>query len=648
MNRFFVSAAVVAALPVVAVAQDANDDLVGEDVIVSGSRTPIAASAFGRANSVITAEEIERRQIREVAEVLRSLPGVSVNRTGGPGGLTQVRIRGAEANHVLVLIDGVEVSQAQSGEYDFAGLLTSDIERIEVLRGPQSALYGSNASSGVISITTKRGQRNSFSAGGALEGGSNGTAMIEAYMRGGGEDFDVSFSGAFRRDGGFDVSETPGGKSDTDRNFTLNSAANFSVTDALLVSGTVRFTDRNTDADRFNFGAATRAGLVTDANDYLDERQFYASLGAQLETFGGRVVHKARLDYTDVASKNFASGAPSSDTVSDRLKAGYQATVALDAQRVDTASQTLTLATEWEREGFQNKDANLVFNVTQLARQQRQLFGFSAEYRGSFFDALDIQLGLRYDINDDFENALTYSAGVSYFVDATGTRLHGSVGTGVTNPSFSEQFGFIPASFIGNPNLKPEENFSWDVGIEQGFLNERIVLDVTYFQDRLKDEIVSVFDPMTFLSSPENQNGISRRQGVEVSANMEPVDGLTVRASYTWLNASDPNGQVEIRRPRHEAGVNIAYAFLNGAAVVSADGRFVAGNFDSDFTAASFGAARTRLQDYFLLDVAGSYQMNETVQINLRVENVTDADYEELDGFGTRGITGFGGVRLTF
>ncbi|MEM7058797.1 MAG: TonB-dependent receptor [Pseudomonadota bacterium] len=648
MIRHSITAAVVAAVPAFASAQAGEDNLVGEDIVVSGGRTPIAANAYGRAHSVVTAEEIERRQITEVSEALRSLPGVSVSRTGGPGGLTQVRIRGAEGNHVLVLIDGIEVSQAQSGEYDFAGLLTAGIERVEVLRGPQSALYGSNATAGVISITTKRGERNSFAANGVLEGGSNGTSLAQASMRGGGEDFDFSISAAFRRDGGFDVSDDPGGKGDEDRNITFNSAINVSVTEELMIGGTVRFTDRESDFDEFNFGAANPADLVTDANNSTEQREIFASLRAQLETFGGRVVHQAAVGYTDVASANFTDAVRSSDTESDRLKASYQATIALDSARVDSAAHTLTLATEWEREGFQNTNPALVFDASQLERQERELFGFVGEYRGSFFDALDLQLGVRYDVNDDFDNAFTYSAGASYLVNATGTRFHGSVGTGVTNPSFFEQFGFIPATFIGNPDLRPEENFSWDIGLEQTFWNDRIVLDVTYFQARLRDEIATVFDTTTFTSTPVNQNGISRRQGVEISADVEPVDGLTIGGSYTWLSASDPDGRIEVRRPRHEGGINVAYDFLGGAAVITADGRIVLGNFDSDFTSPSFGVARTSLDDYFLLDVAGSYQVNDMVKLTLRVENVTDTDYEEVDGFATRGITGFGGVRLTF
>lgn len=641
-------AAVVAVLPVLALAQGTEGDLVTEDIIVYGGRTPIAADSYGRANSVVTAEDIERRQITEVSEVLRVLPGVSVSRSGGPGGVTEVRIRGAESNHVLVLIDGIEVSQTQTGLYDFAGLLTADIDRIEVLRGPQSALYGSNATSGVISITTKRGERNNFSAGAALEGGSNGSSLAQAYIRGGGEGFDFTFSAALLNDNGYDISDQVGGESDENRNFTFNSAVNISVTDELTIGGTVRFTDRRSEFDDFNFGAADSAGLVTDADNYSEQRDIFAAITGELETFGGRVLHKARLDYTNVEFTNFTASVPDSENVSDRLKASYQATFALGSARVDAAAHTLTLATEWEREGFKNTDPTLVFDPSQLARQQRDLFGFAGEYRGSFFEALDIQLGLRYDINDDFDNALTYSAGVSYLVDQTGTRFHGSVGTGVTNPTFAEQFGFIPATFQGNPDLQPEENFSWDIGVEQTFWRDRAVIDVTYFRDRLKNEIVTLFPAPTFIATPANQTGISRREGVEVTASVEPVDGLILGGGYTWLNASDPNGQIEVRRPRHEGSINVAYTFLGGDAVVAADGRFVIGNFDTDFTDPSFGTARTRLDDYFLLDIAGAYRLNEMVQLTVRVENATNAEYEELDGFATQGITGYGGIRLTF
>ena len=358
--------------------------------------------------------------------------------------------------------------------------------------------------------------------------------------------------------------------------------------------------------------------------------------------------HKLRLDYTDVTSTNVTAGAVSSDVESDRIKAAFQTLIAIDAPTLEAADHTIALAFEWEREGFRNTDPALVFNTSQLIRQERSLFGIAGEYRGTFFDALDLQIGLRYDLNDDFKNAFTYSVGASYRVESTGTRFHGSVGTGVTNPTFFEQFGFIPATFAGNSALKPEENFSWDIGVEQSFLDDRVVIDVTYFRERLDNEIITVFPAPTFIGTPQNVNGTSKRQGIEVAATVTPIDGLELGLTYTWLNASDANGLVEVRRPRHEGGATVSYAFFGGDAKISATGRMVLGNFDSDFTSAAFGAAKVRLDDYFTLNVAGSYRINENITFIGRIDNLTNAEYFELDGFATRGITGFAGLKFAF
>ncbi|MEL6794857.1 MAG: TonB-dependent receptor plug domain-containing protein, partial [Pseudomonadota bacterium] len=369
------------------------------DVVVSGGLTPIAADELGRANSVVTSEEIERRQIREVSEVLRALPGVAVSRSGGPGGLTQVRIRGSEANHVLVLIDGVEVASPQGGEYDFAGLLAADVARVEVLRGPQSALYGSNATAGVISITTKKGRRNSFAYGASVEGGTNESGDVSAFVRGGAEQYDVSLSVAARRDGGFDVSGDPGGEDDEDENITVNLRANGDIAADVRVGGTFRFTDRESDFDQFNFGAADSAGLVTDQNNFLQQREIFASLNAEFDGFGGSLRHGPKAQFTSVLSDNFTDGVNDSSTRGERLKLGYQGTVALDGAPIDAANHTLTLLGEFEHEEFENRDPALVFDPSQLGVQERDLFGFAAEYRGTFFDRLDIQLSARHDFN---------------------------------------------------------------------------------------------------------------------------------------------------------------------------------------------------------------------------------------------------------
>ncbi|MEM7547514.1 MAG: TonB-dependent receptor [Pseudomonadota bacterium] len=619
-----------------------------EEVVVSGGLTPIEADAFGRANSVVTAEDIEQRQIREVSEVLRALPGVAVSRSGGPGGLTQIRIRGSEANHVLVLIDGVEAAAPQNGEFDFGGLLAGDIERVEVLRGPQSALYGSNATAGVISITTKRGDRDGFSYGATLKGGTNETADVTAYIRGGTDRIDASFSVAARRDGGFDVSGDPGGEDDEDENITLNARFGADLAADVRLGGTFRFTDRESDFDQFNFGAADSNGLVSDADNFLRQREIFASFFADLEGFDGALAHGPRAEFTSVLADSFTSGAPTSSTIGERFSLGYEGTVALDGEMVAVSAHTLTLLGEFERETFENRDPALVFDPSQLGLQRRDLFGVAAEYRGAIYDGLDLQLSLRHDFNDAFNDATTFAAGLSYLYAPTGTRLRSSIGRGVTNPTFFEQFGFNPATFIGNPDLDPEDNFGFDVGVEQTFLNGRGVIDVTYFNETLDNEIVTNFDPNTFVATPVNAAGNSDRQGIEVTGTITPLEGLTFSATYTYTDSEDAAGIREVRRPEHEGSFRVEYTFLDGRVNIGGDMRFVIDNFDTDFTAASLGANQVALEDYAIFGLHGSYRFSENGQIFARIENLTDENYFEVDGFATRGITGFAGLRLTF
>ncbi len=620
-----------------------------DEIVVSGGLTPIEASSYGRAYSVVTAEEIEARQIRDAAEALRGLPGVTLTRTGAAGGLVAVRIRGSESNHVLVLIDGVEVSAPQNGEYDFSGLLAADIERIEVLRGPQSTIYGSNATAGVIAITTKGGRRGGYEAGGEFEAGTNESGYGLAWVRGGTDKLSASVSLAARHDGGFDVSDQPGGKDDTDDNVTFNFKLDGDIAEDARAGATFRVTTRDSEFDQFNFGAATRDGLVTEADDSATQREIFLSLHADFDALGRRIEHGPRLFYADVRTKNYTAGVKSSDAKGERFNISYRGTLALDAPTLDAADHTLTLLGEFERESFENVDPTLVFDPSQLGRQERDIYGFAAEYRGSFLDALDVQLSLRQDLNDRFDDTTTFSAGLSYRFAETGTRLHASFGKGVTNPNFFEQFGFIPATFVGNPNLKPEENVGGDIGVEQQFWGDRGLIDVTYFRERLQDEIVTTFGPApAFLSSVVNLPGKSKRQGVEVALSLTPLEGLDLEASYTYTDSEDAAGLRETRRPAHEGAVRATWRFDEGRAMLGADMRFVLDNFDTDFTSASFGANQVKLSDYAVFGLRASYQLSDQAELFGRIENLTDRDYVEVDGYATRGLTGFAGFRLTW
>ncbi len=619
-----------------------------DPIIVSGGLTPVPAQEFGRAVSVITADDLARSQTQYVADALRALPGVAVSRTGGVGGQTQVRIRGAEGNHTVVLIDGVEASAPENGEFDFGGLLTADIARIEVLRGPQSAVYGSNAIGGVISITTKEAETEGMSYDASAEAGTDGTVggLLAARLLT--DRANLSLSVAARDVGGYDISGTDGGEDDGDDNVTVNARGSFQATDALTLGGTLRYVDRTSDYDGFFFGAATPDELVYDADMEHLRSEFFGSAFATLDAFGGRMSNELRFNYSDMDDKNRTDGADTSNTTSGRTALRYLGTVAIDAETIAAANHTLSFGIERIEESFENNDASLVFDPSQMDKQSRELTSVIGEYRGVFFSDLSVQANVRYDHNDDFDDVTTWSLAASYVMPNETTRLHASAGTGSQNPTLFEQFGFIPGQWVGNPDLKPESSRGWDLGVEQTFLEGRAVIDITWFQDRLTDEISSTFDPVTFESTPYNEDGTSDRQGVEFAGTWAATSALSLGLNYTWLDATDPDGAQEVRRPGQEIALLVDYAVPNGRTNLNLEVRRVIDNVDLDFTAPSFGAERVDLDDYTLVNVAAEHQLTDSVTLTGRIENLFDADYEELDGYATPGITAFIGLRSVF
>jgi vitamin B12 transporter len=457
----------------------------------------------------------------------------------------------------------------------------------------------------------------------------------------------LSLSVARRTSDGFDVSDSPGGRNDGDDNLTANLRGSLNLLENVTLTGGLRYMDRSSDFDGFLFGAPNSAGLVFDQDNVRDRQELFGHLGAQGRFLGGRIEADVTGTFLEADERNRTGGALTLDATGERRTLAAQATAALDAPDLATADHRLTLRGEYREETYENLFLPAFATPAFLGEQRRELYGLAAEYRGSFFDALDVQAGVRQDFNDRFDDATTYSASVSWFAP-TGTRPHASIGTGVTNPTFFEQFGFDPGNFIGNPGLEPEKSFGWDVGVEQTFWDGRATVDVTYFQQTLKDEITTIFPAPAFTATPINTPGESDRQGVEVSAAVMPIPSLTVRGSYTWLDAQDAAGLREARRPRHEGAVSGEYRFLGGRALLFAQARFVADNVDSDFTAPAFGTSQTSLDDYVAVDVSASWRATETVEIFGRVENLFDADYQEVDGYASKGITGYAGIRARF
>ena len=638
-SRLATGAAALLVLPPLA---GAAEPILLEDILVSAGRRPVAADSTGRAYSVITAEEIERRQIRYAADALRALPGVSVARNGGLGGVTSVRIRGMDDDKTLVLVDGVEVSAIGDGAFDFAGLTAEDIARIEVLRGAQSALYGSNAAAGVVSIITKSGRRGEAGGRVTVEGGSDYTRAVSGSFRAGGETWDLALSASGRETDGFDVSTAGGGEEDGDRRAAAGLKANWDITPDLRLGGTARLTNRDSDFDAF------LGGETVDADNQTAQTGIFTSTFLRHEALGDRLVNELRFEYTNVETDNIQDGVETFQNKGERYHLSGQSSLAFATPALDT-THVVTGAVEYERE--ENLAQTRDFSVFPPAvidedEQIRDLFGIVGEWRATILGDLDLQAGVRQDFNDAFEDAFTYSVGASYRVAGTGARLHGTVGEGVTNPSFIEQFGFFPDSFVGNPDLAPERTFGWDVGIEQTLLDGRMILDATYFRASVTDRIVSGFDPDANLPTSVNAPGESDRQGLELMMSATPVEGLSLDATYTYTLSRDADGLQDVRVPRHSARLGGTYAFMQGRAQVTASATYKGDRRDLDF--GSFPAGRVVLDDYLRIDLAGEYALTDYATLFARVENAADADYEEVFGFSNQPVTGYAGVRVRF
>lgn len=616
-----------------------------DELVVSAGRFAIEAEKLGSATTIITEEQIENSGTTYAADLLRSQPGIAVNRTGGPGGLTQLRLRGAEGNHVVVVIDGIEVNNPVQGEFDFSNLLAEDIERIEILRGPQSASWGSNALAGVINITTKKASKG-FSASAKAQYGSFNSKLFSGRVAAGNDYARLAMTLTHQDTDGYNVSDF-GSEDDGDENTTFSAKGDIDVTKNFNISGVFRYLRHNLDFDNqdFAFPATATQGLVIDTNNETLRRELYAKTEATLKLFDDRWIHKAFITGVDTKSSNYQDELLSSGNNGERLNYGYSSQFTFETPSFANARHTIIGLVEKETEKFRN---TVPSNAAQAQEFERDITGYVAEYRLDLFESLFLTGAYRFDDNDRFEDAETYRLTAAYLLKDTGTRFHASYGKGITNPTFFEQFGFSPDRFDGNPNLIPEESIGWDFGIEQSLFNKRLVVDVTYFESNLENEIVSTFDFATFRSSVDNLREKSERKGVEVSFTAKPTDHLDIIGAYTYTDSVEIRNGVElleVRRPEHTASLDVTYRFLEDRARVSAGVVYNGKSEDLEFIS-STPETRVTLDDYTLLRLSGSYDISERVRWFGRFENVFDENYEEVFGFNTPGFAAYTGVKI--
>jgi len=581
-----------------------------EGATLSATRVPTPAAEVGSSLTIIDRQQIEARQSTNVADLLRDVPALDVVQQGTPGGLTSVFMRGAESRHTKVLIDGIPLNDPSNASrlYDFSYLSTDNVERIEVLRGPQSTLYGSDAVGGVISIVTKRGE-GPPTARLDLMGGSFGTSREALSVSGGGTRGHFSLGASYLQSDGFSAADRRNGNTEAD----LTRAANFSGRMGLTpsqdwdVDYTFRYTDLDAAIDAYDFVLGRPADQLNRQNRskvFLNRVQTRAMT---LEGFWEHIVGFSLADYDRRDTLPGPYDVPA--FLGQTRKVDYQGNLAV------ADWNTLSVGADYLAE-----DSQTSVNPAQNDK------GVWVQDQLRLWDQWFTTVGFRWDEYSRAGPADTYRITTLYRLPATKTTFHASLGTAFRAPALAElDYG---------PNLRPERSKGWDLGIGQPLGDGRLVLDGTYFRNDFTDLIQ--FDFTTF--TLENI-GRALSSGVEFTADWQIDDCTALFGSYVYTFTEDlTTGLPLLRRAPHKGRFGIRRRMLEGRGQVLLDCLYVGPRED-----VGQSPDRTTLSEYWLVNLAGTYDVTQRFQLLARLDNLLDEEYQEVYGYGAARLSFFGG-----
>ena len=576
-----------------------------DDIVISGGNSPIKAADLATSNSVITSEDIKKQGDVTIQSLLRKIPGVAVNSTGSS--FTEVRVRGGEANHTLVLIDGVPATGGD-GNYIFSGLSATEVDRIEIMRGPQTIFFGPSASSGVINIITKSPDKNGgvfFGSGGSVSSvgvsqevklgrlNSNVTAIKEEYK-------------------GYDQSYSNGDKDGFNREtFQIKTKA---VTDSgIEMTLKVRDAVEKYDTDDLNSSPTSHLDYVVDTNDEGKRDEFQTSLDLQKSSSSGKTKHSFLIAQTKYS--NSLNGIQSADNDQELVKYHFQQS--LEDKSLKNTAKSVSIVLDHHNDQNQMNKA-----------QKRRGNALAFEYRQKFQNDSALQLGSRIENGSRFKTALTWKVGYVLPLVTNSTSLLFDAGTAVVNPTYGEIFG--SAWVNGNPNLKPEKNVSVSVGLKQDFTNQNNYIKAVVFRDKLTSEIS--YDS-AFPSNVYNEVGNSKRNGLELDMQFQPFTQTIISGNYSYLIAKNPDGTVEARRPRHSFNSQIEYQFSESNGHVALSATKIAKNYDS------YPGVWTsrKLPDYTKFDLTTSFNIISNFSITGQISNLFDKEYSDSWGYRSAG-----------
>ena len=630
---WFFPVAILVFAPVVCHAQEATPtpspaEAEVESVVVSATRFDIPLDQSPASASVISSEELEQKQIQRVSDALREVPGLSVVQTGVAGQLTSVFTRGLRSEHTQVLLDGIPINQGLQGAFNFADFTTEDIGRIEVVRGPQSSIYGPRALAGVIQIFTKQGT-GTPGVMLATEGGSYDTFREWSQSDGKVDGFDYSV-GASRLD-------TENARPNNNyRNTAVIANVGWSPNPPSLGNSTAA-SEQLRISSLFTYSVSD-IGLPNTIFDprpidhFLTERWL---IGPHIDWKPSEWWdHKLIVAYDHERQINN----PNEDGFVGPTRAVFERTQVDYQNDLRPASWlTLTSGFYYSRINAGQERPFVLFGPTFISDHTNETAGF-VEATLTPVENLILVGGGRYDHFNQFGGIWTYRFAGSYKIDKTNTILHSSVGTGFSPPSSQDKI------FGNNFGLKPEEDLGWDIGIRQELWQNRVDLGLTYFHNDLSNVIGfnGLFDTLNL--------GAAETQGLEAELHAQPVPNLVFTAAYTYLEAektsskdvSQLQGARLPRRPRNEIYVSATYlAWKRLRTVIEA--KFVNAREELNFGGPNFD-----IEDYSFVNIAAEYEVNPHFSIFGRVDNLTNEHYSEVFGFPSLGRAAYGGVKVRF
>lgn len=585
------------------------------ELVISAGQTPQPADQVGTSNTVLKGDDLRARGFTTVADALRIVPGVTVTPSGSTGGVTQVRVRGGEANHLQVFIDDVPVANLSDLGFDFADYQLDDVDRIEILRGPQSGIYGSSAHSGVISIYTKSGRglaKPEVTA--RAEYGSRGTSMQSLSARGSNGPLYGAVTVQNFSTNGYNIARN-GNENDDHRSYSVTAKVGADVNENLNIEGSVRSQRRFAQLD-----PSLSSTIAADGYQYDTFQNTSARLAATYKALDDRFVQRLGVySNQENYSDNIPIFAPFNyyATKSNISGIDYKASLKYN---LGVFGNTTSVFVDKRSENF--KDSNGV-------DAERARTGVALEHVIEMPTGLSVSGALRRDFNDTFADATTWRFTASQKLGESGTRLHSSIGKGVTNPTFNEMYSAF-SIFVPNPALQPESSVGWDFGIEQTWVKGVFVTDVTYFASRFRD-MISTIIVAPGLTQAVNLPGISPREGIEVALKYTPYNWLQVDATYTYTDAHQPDGLQDLRRPRHSGSLNTTLKSPDQRTRFTVN--MVYNGIMQDFFSDFVTTTRVNVPGYTLVNAILSYDLNANTTLYVRGDNILDRHYETIYGF---------------